>query len=242
MSNTSPTRSVRGRPRVSEDALLPPDGFRQRGPKPSGTRLLLIRHGESGANALGLAGGPLGDGGLTDLGKAQAHALKDRLLMSKELSAAGAFYSSTLPRAIETAQIISSALPETLQHIQQENLCELSVGEGDGLTWAQFTEKYGAVDWDNDPHALCAPGGESLMSFYNRAKSAIEELVERHPGELVVVVCHGGFIEQALKICYGKDGSERLRPRTENCSMTEIEFRDGWKRLLRYNDLAPLAR
>ena len=227
---------------MSEDALLPPDGFRQRGPKPSGTRLLLIRHGESGANALGLAGGPLGDGGLTELGRAQAHALKDRLSMSKELSDASAFYSSTLPRAIETAQIISSALPESLQHIQQENLCELSVGEGDGLTWAQFTEKYGTVDWNNDPHAICAPGGESLMSFFNRAKGAIEELIDRHPGELVVVVCHGGFIEQALKICYDKDGSERLRPRTENCSMTEIEFRDGWKRLLRYNDLAPLAR
>jgi len=227
---------------VSEDALLPPDGFRQRGPKPSGTRLLLIRHGESGANALGIAGGPLGDGGLTELGKAQAHALKDRLLMSKELNATSAFYSSTLPRAIQTAQIIASALPESLQHIQQENLCELSVGEGDGLTWAQFTEKYGTADWSKDPHALCAPGGESLMSFFYRAKGAIEELVERHPGELVVVVCHGGFIEQALKICYGMEGSERLGPRTENCSMTEIEFRVGSKRLLRYNDLAPLAR
>ncbi len=227
---------------MSEDSLLPPTGFRQRGPKPSGTRLLLVRHGESGANARGLAGGPIGDGGLTEIGRAQAHALRDRLAMSKELSDASAFYSSTLPRAIETAQIISSSLPESLEHIQQENLCELSVGEGDGLTWAEFTAKFGNVDWDKDPNAICAPGGESLLGFYARAKSAIEELVARHPGELVVVVCHGGFIEQALKICYGVDGSTRLRPRTENCSMTEIEFRDDWKRLLRYNDLAPLAR
>ena len=45
----------------SEDRRLPPSGFRQRGPKPSGTRLMLIRHGESYANADGLAGGPIGD-------------------------------------------------------------------------------------------------------------------------------------------------------------------------------------
>ena len=63
----------------SEDKRLPPAGFRQRGPKPTGTRLLLIRHGESYANADGLAGGPIGDGGLTPLGRRQAQALVDRL-------------------------------------------------------------------------------------------------------------------------------------------------------------------
>ena len=81
---------VRGRARVSdaEDKRLPPAGFRQRGPKPTGTRLMLIRHGESYANANGLAGGPLGDGGLTPLGCRQAQALADRLTSSNELSSA----------------------------------------------------------------------------------------------------------------------------------------------------------
>jgi probable phosphoglycerate mutase len=201
---------------------------------------MLIRHGESYANANGLAGGPLGDGGLTPLGQRQAQALVARLTMSGELSKTTALYTSALPRAIETGEILRAALPTGLEPVVDAALNEISVGEGDGLPWAQYVERYGAPDWDLDPDALTAPGGESLLGFYARCRAAIERLVEGHPHELVVVVCHGGFIEQAMKLYQGVAPDERLRPRIENCSMTEIEFRDGWRRLLRYNDRAPL--
>ncbi len=225
---------------MNEDALLPPAGFRQRGPRPSGTRLLLIRHGESVANAEGLAGGPIGDGGLTALGRRQAGALRDRLALSRELKSTTAFYTSTLPRAIETGAIVAAALPKDLVVVADEALCEISVGEGDGLPWAQYVERYPMTDWDVDPSAVTAPGGESLLGFHERCRTAIDTLVARHPGELVVVVTHGGFIEQAMKIYQGVGPEVRLRPRIENCSMTEIEFTERWRRLLRYNDRAPL--
>ena len=224
---------------MSEDQRLPPEGFRQRGPAPSGTRLLMIRHGESRANAEGLAGGPLGDGGLTELGRRQAVALRDRLLMSAELDGTSAFYTSTLPRAIQTAEIIAEALGD-LVAIPDAELCEIGVGEGDGLSWTAFVERFGAPDWALDPFAVTAPGGESLMGFYERCRQAIARLVERHPGQLVVLVVHGGFIEQAMKVYQGLEGQVRLKPRIENCSMTEIEFKGERRRLLRYNDRAPL--
>jgi broad specificity phosphatase PhoE len=201
----------------------------------------MIRHGESRANAEGLAGGHLGDGGLTDLGRRQAAALRDRLVMSRELEGATAFYTSTLPRAIETGEIVRAAMPADLEPVADETLCEISVGEGDGLTWAAFVERFGSPDWERDPHEITAPGGESLMSFFERCREAIERLVERHPGELVVLVVHGGVIEQAMKIHQGLAGHVRLRPRIENCSMTEFEFNGERRRLLRYNDRAPLA-
>jgi probable phosphoglycerate mutase len=226
---------------VNEDALLPPDGFRQRGPLPTGTRLLLIRHGESRANAEGLAGGHKGDGGLTELGRRQSVALRDRLALSHELDAATALYTSTLPRAMETGDIVREALPKSLVPVTDESLCEISVGEGDGLTWSVFVERFGTPDWDSNPDQITAPGGESLLSFFERCRESFERLVARHPGELVVIVAHGGVIEQAMKIYQGLSGSVRLRPRIDNCSMTEIEFRDGRRRLLRYNDRAPLA-
>lgn len=223
----------------AEDRRLPPAGFRQRGPKPSGTRLMFIRHGESYANADGLAGGPLGDGGLTPLGRRQVQALVDRLSMSAELSKAGAFYTSALPRAIETGQMLRVVLPK-LEPVVDASFNEISVGEGDGLAWAEYVERYGAPDWDLEPDALTAPGGESLLGFHERCREAIERTVAAHPKELVVIVCHGGVIEQAMKIYQGVAPEVRLRPRIENCSMTEIEFREGWRRLLRYNDRAPL--
>jgi probable phosphoglycerate mutase len=200
---------------------------------------MLIRHGESFANAKGLAGGPLGDGGLTPLGRRQVQALVERLVMSAELTKAGAFYTSALPRAIETGEMLRVAL-SSLEPIADASFNEISVGEGDGLPWAEYVERYGSPDWDLEPNALTAPGGESLLSFYERCHEAIDRVVTRHPEELVVIVCHGGVIEQAMKIYQGLAPETRLRPRIENCSMTEIEFRDGGRRLLRYNDRAPL--
>ena len=202
--------------------------------------MMLIRHGESYANSDGLAGGPIGDGGLTPLGVRQAEALAKRLVASKELMKATAFYTSALPRAIETGEVLRPGLPKDLAPVVDAAFNEISVGEGDGLPWAQYVERYGAPDWDLDPDALTAPGGESLLGFYERCREAIERTVARHPKELVVIVCHGGFIEQAMKIYQGVGPEVRLRPRIENCSMTEIEFRDEWRRLLRYNDRAPL--
>jgi broad specificity phosphatase PhoE len=224
-----------------DENRLPPEGFRQRGPAPRGTRLLLIRHGECVANAVGLAGGPIGDGGLTDLGIRQATALAGRLAITKELSSAGAFYTSTLPRAIETGEYVFPAINPDLVAVRDESLCELSVGEADGLTWAEVQARYVLPNWDETPEARNVPGGESLLGFFERCVSAMERIVLAHPNQLVVMVVHGGFIEQAMKLYQGVGGSVRLRPRIENCSMTEIEFYEGQKRLLRYNDLSPIG-
>lgn len=226
---------------MSFDENLPPEGFRQRGLPPTETRLLLIRHGESYANLLGLAGGPLGDGGLTEVGRAQASALARRLAVTKELASASAFYTSTLPRAIETGALVFPAINPKLEVVTDESLCELGVGEADGLSWPEVAQRHAAPNWDVDPSLKNVPGGESLLEFFKRCVDAMERIVARHPKELVVLVVHGGLIEQAMKLYQGLSGSVRLQPRIENCSMTEIEFARDHRRLLRYNDLSPIG-
>lgn len=226
---------------MSDVELLPPEGFRQRGPLPTGTRLLLIRHAESVANERGLAGGPIGDGGLTDLGRAQARALAARLALTDELAGAAALYTSTLPRAIETGDIVFRAINATLASEADEALCELGVGEADGLSWSEIAARYEPVDWNVNPSAVNVPGGESLDAFYERCVGAMERLIDRHPHQLVVLVVHGGFIEQAMKYYQRLDSRTRLQPRIEHCSMTEIEYDGDRRRLLRYNDLAPVV-
>lgn len=225
---------------MSDTTSTPPEGFRTRGPDPSGTRLLLIRHGEAVCNRDGIVGGPIGCGGLTDLGVAQSSALRDRLVASRELMSASAIYTSVLPRAIETANVLAPALPD-IEPIADCDLCELHPGEGDGLTWDQFVARFGVPDWTADPSTPLAPDAESWLGFYERCNEALTELAERHPGKLVVVVAHGGVIEQAMKMAFACEPAARLRLRTENCSLTEVEFRDSRWHLLRYNDRAPLA-
>jgi probable phosphoglycerate mutase len=217
-----------------------PAGMRTRGPKPTGARIVIVRHGEALCNLHGRFGGTVGCGGLTELGVRQAEALRDRLARSGEMADAVALYSSNLPRAIETATIIQSALPNGLELVTDESLRELEPGEADGLTWEEFQDRYGAPDWDADPTTPLAPGGESWVGFYERCRGALKQLADRHEGQLCVVVAHGGVIEQALKLVDKAPAAKRLRLRTENASMTELEHRrDEWH-LLRYNDRAPL--
>lgn len=219
----------------------PPEGFRTSGSTPVGTRIVLVRHGEAHCNVLGIVGGPLGCGGLTELGQSQARALRDRLIASREFDDVVALYTSVLPRAVQTAAIIAAGLPSHLQARQDCELCELHPGEADALTWEEVIDTFGEVDWDEDPYQPFAPGGESWMSFYERCERALATIVERHPGERVIMVVHGGFIEQAMKILERKDPMVRLKLRTEHCSLTEIEFDGETRGLLRYNDRAPLA-
>lgn len=221
---------------MSEPAL-PPLGIRQRGPAPTETRLLLIRHAESTANAEGVAGGERGDRGLTVRGRRQAFALAQRFLVTNELATAVALYASHLPRAQETAHIVRLAAPHLDVHTNAD-IDELRVGQGDGLTWAEFEQRFGGVDWDVDPSLPNAPGGESLLSFFTRATTALRAIAERHPGERVAVVCHGGVIEQMVKFALGLDPARRLGQRIEHCSVTEVEYGPARTRLLRYNDLS----
>jgi probable phosphoglycerate mutase len=72
-------------------------------------RLVLIRHAEADCMIRQVFGVPIGCTGLTDEGKRQAERLRQRLEASGELSAA-LFLSSPLPRAVETADIIESAI------------------------------------------------------------------------------------------------------------------------------------
>jgi len=68
------------------------------------TRLLLVRHGESVVTVNRVLGGIKSCTGLSDLGKQQAAALHDRWI-DGENPGATVLYASTLPRAIETAEI-----------------------------------------------------------------------------------------------------------------------------------------
>src|SRR5215218_610345 len=100
------------------------------------TRLVLVRHGESMATVDGVVGGHQGCRGLSDRGRRQAEALRDRLVATGEIRA-DVLMASVLPRAVETAEIMAPALGGLA--VEQEcDLCEIHPGEGDGLAWSEF--------------------------------------------------------------------------------------------------------
>lgn len=221
-------------------AIEPPRGFRTSGDEPHATRLVLVRHGEAECNVAGIVGGPRGCTGLTDLGRAQAEALAERLERTREFNDAVGAYCSVLARAKETASIVTRSLPALVVR-EDCDLCELHPGRADAMGWDEMVATFGGPDWDEDPTEPFAPEGESWTSFYDRCVAAFFRLSATHREGQVLLFVHGGVIEQAVKLATGAPSAARLRLRTEHCSLTEIEIDRGEVRLLRYNDRAPRA-
>ena len=121
------------------------------------TRLVFIRHGHAQAAIDDIVAGHRGCRGLTDRGREQATALRDRLFETRELHA-DVLLTSKLPRAIETAEILAPALGDLVPQ-RDCDLCELHPGECDGLRWEEYRRRYG-FDMRIEPERPMSPGGE----------------------------------------------------------------------------------
>jgi probable phosphoglycerate mutase len=193
-------------------------------------RLLLVRHGESICGVNGIVGGQRGCTGLTERGFAQARALRDRL--AREGLRADALYASTLPRAIQTAEVISEALG--LDVVSDADLCEFVPGEIDGTLWDDWTERF---DVDAEPDRPLSPGGESLTAFRSRVGGLFDRLAQTHDGKTVVAACHGGIVWVSRQILL------RVHPKdqpVEFTSITEWHRDAGRWELVRINDVEHL--
>lgn len=205
-----------------------------------GSRLVIIRHGEAVANAEDTLGGHDSCKGLTEHGRRQVEALAARLERTGELDGAVALYSSILPRAIETAEILAPSLGG-LEVEQRCSLCERHVGEADGMTWTEYQATYGVEVPGRDDHRAISPGAEPWAVFLDRAEQALYEVLAAHPGELVVVAGHGGLIGASLiRFLNLATNGAGFRGYADNSSITEWQWtgRRWW--FVRYNDAAHL--
>jgi 2,3-bisphosphoglycerate-dependent phosphoglycerate mutase len=217
--------------------------------EPSVTRMVLVRHGESRCNIEGVVGGDRGCTGLTERGVAQVATLAARLVATGELAGTAALYASTLPRAIETAEILRPALEAgrgAALPVQIERaLREIDPGEADTMAWPDVYIRWGPFNLDDDSEPW-VPGGEAWRDFTARVAGAVTRLADDHPGQLVVIACHGGVIGGTMARFLPIDpGAARLDLAAKYASMTEWERRDGRWMLQRYNDggepSAPIA-
>ncbi|MGI9621315.1 MAG: histidine phosphatase family protein [Acidimicrobiales bacterium] len=208
------------------------------------TRLILIRHGESVVTVNGVLGGANTCSGLSDLGRHQAEALRDRWKNSSELSV-DALYSSPLPRALETADIVNEALLMDPIHVD-EDLEEFRPGDADGMRFDELTEKYGPIDFRSRPDRPLAENTETAMGFHHRTSRALERVVAENLGKTVVIACHGGVVDVAFRHFLDLPRRGMFDLWTLNASLTEFAVNDHdherarW-RLVRYNDHAHLA-
>jgi probable phosphoglycerate mutase len=159
------------------------------------TRLIFVRHGESLHSVDAVVGGPQGCRGLTARGREQARRLADRIEV--DLAAAGqvAVYSSSLRRAVETAQPIATALGAAL--VQDCGLCTWHVPSyADGMPTSRFR-----VDHAVAGGGVFRPfeeGNESWAELVVRTGRAIMDIAHRHRGASTVLVGHSETVEASF--------------------------------------------
>ncbi len=185
-------------------------------------RLILVRHGQTEANARGLIQGGGMDGPLNDVGILQAHRTADKLKNETIHHA----YSSDLVRAKHTAE-------EILKHHPRLNLTttaalrEKHAGqyEGKPKITVDKTKSLKRASMFKD---FTPDGGESFATAQKRVLNFYAELCDKHTGETVLAVAHGGIIAALLMHLFDKPVNyieyDNLRP--ENGAITILEVTD----------------
>ena len=152
------------------------------------TRLYLIRHGQVKGFEQRRYNGHA-DVALTDLGVEQYHLLKDRLADSH----ISACYSSDLTRCKIGANIICEQFG--IEPVHRSELRELNIGIWESLTWQEIQSRW-PNEWQarlNDLVNYRGPEGENLLDVEARAMPVVREMLERHRGQELLLVGHGGL-------------------------------------------------
>lgn len=206
-----------------------------------GAELILIRHGQTTANARGIGQGRA-DWPLSDLGHRQAAATAKRIAT---LTPIAAVYTSPLSRAADTAAPIAAALG--LAPIPVPELVEIDVGVLSGRTWAELEELHPremaafALAERETPHPRnreLIPGWEPIPAIVARTWGAIRAIAARHPGERTVVVAHGGVLNAFLT--HLLEGDAREVPwvhHVANCAITHLALEPAGPRAIALRDI-----
>lgn len=154
------------------------------------TRLVVIRHGETGWNVATRIQGHR-DIGLNAVGRWQA----ERAAQALAGEAIDAIYSSDLARAHQTAEALARAVG--LDVCADSGLRERAFGLFEGLTFAEIEQRYPdqARRWRTRDLEFGPPGGETLRSFVERVVTCVDTLAQRHRGQHVAIVTHGGVLD-----------------------------------------------
>lgn len=204
--------------------------------------LYLIRHGQSDFGWQGepwaSARGEQWDPPLSERGAEQAALLAGRLLvMDLEPFVV---YSSPLRRANETAETFAR-LAGTDVTVDDE-LVEAHIGGWEGKP---FEEIIGSdpevVQHIRNQRAIWhrAPGAEGGDGFRDRVRTAVDAIVDGHPGENVLVFAHGGVINAYVGDLLGLRQEMFFLP--ENTSLNSVDV-DGHTRTVRFlNDVLHLT-
>jgi broad specificity phosphatase PhoE len=159
-------------------------------------KITFARHGESTANTLHVFSNQQADHPLTEKGRDQAR----ELALHLEGEYFTRIFSSPIPRAIETAEIVCRHLRRSYQisDALREFNAGILEGKSDENSWAEFSRLWEA--WFKDGQfETRIEGGENLIEIRSRLRGFIEtQSIRSSALDHVLCFSHGGVLYLSL--------------------------------------------
>lgn len=179
-------------------------------------KLHVVRHGQTKENENKIFMGHQ-NGTLTSLGKQQMEETAQKLVGTKFVH----MFSSDLQRCVDSAEILKEYYPNTpLTFTSALREANLGVFQG---------KHYDEVDWDSlgdDVMNRKPKGGESLNEVRERVSNFIQELLERHSNDTLLLVTHGGIVRQLLSMFSHEDDQPFYKMHIDNGGIYTFEVND----------------
>jgi broad specificity phosphatase PhoE len=200
-------------------------------------RVVLIRLCECEGNLKNLA---CQHGRLTDIGRHQALATRRRII---GLGIQG-WYAPDNSACKETAAVLSGGV--LVQNADEFH--EPPYPEWSGMTLEQIKNKWPS-EWESyrnpqpgDEDQIIVPGGESLRTTYERAKSGLDRLyVQMSGGSAVAIVTHGEVVRLITVGLLEAPLTNLFRLRGRNGAITVFDYDQKVARFDCVNDASHLA-
>jgi broad specificity phosphatase PhoE len=189
-------------------------------------RLIIVRHAQSEANAIGSLHCTVPGPPLTDLGQEQAKALADALSGEN----VQAVWASSMTRAQQTAEPVAAAFNLPLQI--RDGFKESFLGElhdrRDDEAHEAFDDIYASWLIGGNPDARCV-GGESGTEVLTRWLAALDEVVLSLDRGTAVVVSHGAAARLSISKLARVDPAWVLTHHLPNTGQVVLdESENGW--------------
>ena len=201
--------------------------------RPKPTRLVLARHAVTEQTGPMLSGRTPGID-LSDTGREQAKTLGERLAALP----VSVVYASPIERTTQTAEAVAQHHGLVVQALP--GVIEADYGEWTGGKLADLAKTDLWKTVQRAPSRARFPSGESMSEMQSRMVVALEEVVARHPGELVVVVSHADPIKAAIAHYTGVHLDLFQRIVVSPASVTVFELGAHGAAMLKCNDTGSL--
>jgi probable phosphoglycerate mutase len=197
------------------------------------TKLYLTRHGETEWNVVHRMQG-FKDSPLTELGRKQAEWLSTALLAES----LDIIYASPSPRALQTATIIRGERDLSIE--TSEALMEMGFGIWEGRIHSEVSTRY-PEQWDsfwNHPDEFSLEEAETYSQVQTRAVDKLQEILDKHAGQSVLIVTHTIIVKLLMAYFEGK-GLEQFWSSTEilPTSLSRIDIVDHVPQIRLYGDV-----